>query len=174
MAEMILFVGFLASNIALTVCVKIITSYLANKQPGSQTIYDIAICDLFYVHFISGSVQCFVPMVSLIGDMSQNFSADSILSFLICAFYDFVIGCNISNLCCTICIRMLCLTNLELVEGQLGEKLVRKVVWSVTGFCGCIFVVTGVVTGDVVTGLPMSLLINKDIPLGKSLSFKIW
>jgi len=168
MAELILFIGFLLSNIALFFCVRIIHSYLRNKQPGSQTIYDIAICDLFVVHLVSGSVQCFVPMASLIDTISHYFHQDSTLCYPICIFYDFVIGCNISNLGCTIFIRMLCLTDMEFIEGQIGEKLVRKIVWLVTGSSGFIFALTGILSGDVVTGLPMSLLINKDIQLGNN------
>ena len=160
--------AFVLLFLALNVLVHIIVNSLKEKPLGSQSIYDVALQDTFFVMKCYGSFICLMQGFANITKFRATLVENDIALTLACSIYSFgytAIGISTGCLCF---IRIFCLINLSFVEESIGEYSIRMISTIITVGISCIVVFILFINEETNSGAFASLLTLKPTPSGKT------
>ncbi len=160
--------AFILLFMALNVLVHIIVNSLKDKPLGSQSIYDVALQDTFFVMKCYGSFICLMQGFANITKFRATLVENDIALTLACSIYSFgytAIGISTGCLCF---IRIFCLINLSFVEESIGEYSIRMISTIITVGISCIVVFILFINEETNSGAFASLLTLKPTPSGKT------
>lgn len=102
-----------------------IRSYIQNKPPGSQTIYDIIFCDCSRLAQIFISTVYSIAVSTRFDIVRSFFDEYPAAAAIVCLFNATVFANYCIHLGCTSIVRLACMLNLSWVEENCAEKCCR-------------------------------------------------
>lgn len=145
---------------------------ISDKAPGSKTLFDNVLKDMFWFTGSGGSLFCVIDIASRlvwVRDLCKDYP---ILLIIPCVLYvyAFVSVCIQMGTICII--RILCILNLTFMEETVGETLVRIVAIGFTFFGTGAVCIVYIMIDDMFSGTAMTLFTHHILPTGQCCSVK--
>ena len=141
--------------------------YIANKPPGSQSLYEVATRDSYLIVQIASSVFTLTGTLSRLDIVAQCGVKYQLIVQIACLghFFAFVTLCvNVSSLSI---VRICCIVNLRFIEESVGEQRIRTILFVFPIFMALAACVTVIVFGNTESGICYNLLTGKVAKQGK-------
>ena len=167
--DLICLIGFTFLFSTLNLLMFLIRSYIRNKAPGTQSLYDIVTGDSFlFVHF-SGSTFTLIAIFSRFDFVVKLASDSKLFVTVVCSLYclAFISVCVHSGCLCIL--RIVCLANLSFVEDVIGENRTRVSITGLSIFLAVAACVAQVLSGDINSGTAFAFLTRKAVTTGNSI-----
>ena len=144
----------------------LIVGSLRCKALGSQSIFDLALQDTFFVVKCYGTMACTFCILGRFVWFRILLTNTEILLIIFCSVYVFGLICLCVNGACICIIQTLCVKNMTLVSETIGECRVRLISAAVTFFCGFFASLTCIIGEDIESGSQITLLTSESLPSG--------
>jgi hypothetical protein len=147
----------------------LIRSYITNKSPGTQSLYDIVTGDTFLFAHFSGSTFTLIAIFSRFDWIVKLSSESELFVTVVCSLYclAFISVCVHSGCLCIV--RILCLANLSFVEDVIGETRTRVSIAGLTVVLAIAACVAQILSGDINSGTAFAFLTRQAVATGTNL-----
>ena len=164
--DLVWFLAFLLLFLALNLIQNLIENSLEDKPMGNQTIYDLAMRDVFFGMKVYGSYVCFLYMAARFEAVRQFFHSNETGQTIACAvyFFGFVTMCLKSVFLFTV--RILCIIRMSFLDESVGES---NLVMASNLFCmlpGISASLLLTLNGEVNSGSFKALITGEVVPSG--------
>ena len=149
----------------------LVVKSLKEKPPGSQSLFDTAIQDAFFVMKCYGTISCTWCFLGRISYFQNLLNHSQILLTIACVISTFGLICMCVSAACSCIIRILCIFKMIFLTETVGEPMVRLISGAVTFFLGFSATFIIVIFDDVLSGPPLTFLTNELNPSGKNINY---